>query len=45
MYTITEKHLQMHCTGLAPAPEHAHAPAHAPAHAHSTLITHTHRSA
>ena len=39
MYAITDKHLHMHCTGLAPAP------AHAPAHAHSTLITHTHRSA
>ena len=36
-YAIADEHLQMHCTGLAPAP------AHAPAHAHSTLITHTHR--
>ena len=39
IYAITDEHLQMHCTGLAPAP------AYAPAHAHSTLIIHTHRSA
>ena len=40
-YTITDKHLKVHSTGLAPAPAHAHAPAQAHAHApaHSTLIT------
>ena len=41
IYAITDEHLHMHCTGLAPAP----APEHAPAHANSTLNTHTHRSA
>ena len=49
MCTIADKHLNVHCTGLAPAPAQAHAPAHAPAHAlahvHSTLFTNTHRSA
>ena len=42
MCTIADKHLNVHCTGLAPAPAqahaHAHAPAHALAHAHSTLF-------
>ena len=39
-YAITDEHLHMQCTGLAPAP----APKQAPAHAHSTMNTHTHGS-
>ena len=49
MCTIADKHLNVHCTGLAPAPAQAHVPAHQPshalAHAHSTRFTNTHRSA